>query len=1041
MSKFYINTETYGDIKLVTSATDSNDLTYDVGSDDSNSYIDYYNGKYYFSDGGSTFYIFDDSLDLLVSAYLQPSHTSLNPSDNKVYIGRSSNNVHSFVDTNTNSFTDKYFGSPYGTLWNSDYVSPSSGFGDLSDYTTRDYADFQQAWGGNDFDIVGREFVMYDTINSKYHKVVFDSWETSYGGGGFSYSRAEIIDPVTFGPTISFILESYGTQSDNIDNSIEITRNFISSGIYNNEYESYYTQNIQPLFPKFNPVDNKVYYAELSSRSLITFDNNLNFVKSIYGVPESPVGTLWNSDFVDKDYGWNDLANYTERRYTSFRKSLNNNVGNNIVGRELVMFDLINDKYYKVMFDFWQGGNNGGGFSYSRVEIIDPVTFGPTVSFIKTNYGSEEDIIDTGLVITRGNQGAIYNSATESQYIIPNFENIDVNTTTGDIYLPADNGFMGIYSTAGTFSFIPIPLTDISRFLYNPDNNRVYIGGFTNNIYSVDVNSGLSNTINISSFVPNGVNFVSSIRYSNSKVIVSVLDNNNQSILLNIDSSDNVTLIKSRIGQIYSVLEANPGSYSYIKNGLFVIDQPDFKYDVLSTIDPPVGATSNTNHQLQSKSGILAHLDDLNSVYTTVYGATGLGISTGKIIWVDEISGNDSTGQPYKFFRPYQTIYTALIYATSGDTVVVRPGEYDVYQYILKNGVNIHFELGAKIYCYTTPFFDNGTAVVATITGKGYFIMNVFAGDSGFCRITSSGSIVHIEFDEIYGFNNVGFGGTNGTLSIRGRKYTELFQYMAYITGSLNLLFLEVDEMIGQGFLNASGVLFRDWCIDGVSRTARVKIGNLRSNAVVFSIAPLSMFYCGASAKVEFEGTITSTATSAGSSCITILGNGTAIIKGRLFSTAARSASVFSSGNSNLILRDTYAITTATSSLTLYASNAGANLKIENSYISGASQSIIYQTGSANVEIHNSRIHNRSISGPSITCMETNAGGTLVLNNVVMYNNSTSANSYSIKTLTTQNVKIYNPVVSNKELGPNVTPVMGTYIYDTDINTITNSDE
>jgi len=116
----------------------------------------------------------------------------------------------------------------------------------------------------------------------------------------------------------------------------------------------------------------------------------------------SPLNTEWNSD------GWDNLVGIGRRDFTTFRSALNNQVGENIVGTELVMRDVINDRYYKFEFTDW-GQNNGGSYSYTRTEITDPNFFR------KTDDGDEVDIFvaddgqGAGIGITRGGQQGIYN--------------------------------------------------------------------------------------------------------------------------------------------------------------------------------------------------------------------------------------------------------------------------------------------------------------------------------------------------------------------------------------------------------------------------------------------------------------------------------------------------------------------------------------------------------------------------------------------------------------------------------------------------------
>jgi len=54
---------------------------------------------------------------------------------------------------------------------------------------------------------------------------------------------------------------------------------------------------------------------------------------------------------------------------------------------------------------------------FTHIELLDTeVVVGPTVTFVKTNFGSEVDYIDEGLAITRGINQGIYNVAIEEDY-------------------------------------------------------------------------------------------------------------------------------------------------------------------------------------------------------------------------------------------------------------------------------------------------------------------------------------------------------------------------------------------------------------------------------------------------------------------------------------------------------------------------------------------------------------------------------------------------------------------------------------------------
>jgi hypothetical protein len=81
--------------------------------------------------------------------------------------------------------------------------------------------------------------------------------------------------------------------------------------------------------------------------------------QEIFGT--SPAFTLWNAD------GWNNLDTVEQRTFTTFVNSLENRVGNIILDTYLVMFDILDNKYYRIQFTEWSG--SGGGFQYYKTLI------------------------------------------------------------------------------------------------------------------------------------------------------------------------------------------------------------------------------------------------------------------------------------------------------------------------------------------------------------------------------------------------------------------------------------------------------------------------------------------------------------------------------------------------------------------------------------------------------------------------------------------------------------------------------------------------
>jgi hypothetical protein len=136
---------------------------------------------------------------------------------------------------------------------------------------------------------------------------------------------------VTTGAAVSFTKTNGGSQVDYIEYPVSLTRGAIGP-LYNPWYTSYFAND----------------------------GTNIDWVNPRY--------TRWNID------GWGDLTNVRSRKYDNFVTVLQNQIGNYIVGAELIMYDFINNKYYLFKFSSWQGGGGGGGFSYVRslISFNDP---------------------------------------------------------------------------------------------------------------------------------------------------------------------------------------------------------------------------------------------------------------------------------------------------------------------------------------------------------------------------------------------------------------------------------------------------------------------------------------------------------------------------------------------------------------------------------------------------------------------------------------------------------------------------------------------
>jgi len=100
------------------------------------------------------------------------------------------------------------------------------------------------------------------------------------------------------------------------------------------------------------------------------------------------------------------------------------------------------------------------------------------------------------------------------------------------------------------------------------------------------------------------------------------------------------------------------------------------------------------------------------------------GVLTGRTIWVDSVNGDDNTAVVGRQDLPFETLNAAQTAASTGYTVIVRPGTYD--ERVVLSDINFHFENGAILHytgTSTGQAFGDDLVSPATckVTGWGVF--------------------------------------------------------------------------------------------------------------------------------------------------------------------------------------------------------------------------------------------------------------------------------------------------------------------------------
>lgn len=146
-------------------------------------------------------------------------------------------------------------------------------------------------------------------------------------------------------------------------------------------------------------------------------------------------------------------------------------------------------------------------------------------------------------------------------------------------------------------------------------------------------------------------------------------------------------------GLVNTTVRVNPGKFVYIE--AFQGQGKYLRLDGSSTMTGNLkmgnnnitGASYITTNNLKTLAGVFPSSNGAINQVLTTDGAgnllwttpSGGGVAgyTGNIITVDSVYGNDINAAANPHYLPFLTINTALLYAVSGDSIIIRPGLYN----------------------------------------------------------------------------------------------------------------------------------------------------------------------------------------------------------------------------------------------------------------------------------------------------------------------------------------------------------------------------
>lgn len=180
---------------------------------------------------------------------------------------------------------------------------------------------------------------------------------------------------------------------------------------------------------------------------------------------------------------------------------------------------------------------------------------------------------------------------------------------------------------------------------------------------------------------------------------------------------------------------------------------------------------------------------------------------TGKTIFVDATYGNDSTGAYESWAYSFQTIAGAQAIASSGDQIVILPGTY-TDTLLGADGINYHYQLGAKLFGSSYLYIDGGTPMSYSITGDGYFSSS---GAEAFSFAAASEIYIECLYAEHSNNGHLFYlGGSGATIVVDCKTDLKVLStgYPAQVIrmNDSNNLFIKCKRMMGAGMIQTDGV-------------------------------------------------------------------------------------------------------------------------------------------------------------------------------------------------------------------------------------------
>jgi hypothetical protein len=141
------------------------------------------------------------------------------------------------------------------------------------------------------------------------------------------------------------------------------------------------------------------------------------------------------------------------------------------VGKEMILLDIQDNKYYRVKFLSWTQNEGGGGLSYTRQEIDSTgQTTGQLITFSKANYATDVDVVSQYLTLKRGDIQGLFNSTVASDY------SSEQQQPSTHLWL-SEPHYMNIDAITDTYQYDSNFLTEVQSIIDDCYTISSYFGG------------------------------------------------------------------------------------------------------------------------------------------------------------------------------------------------------------------------------------------------------------------------------------------------------------------------------------------------------------------------------------------------------------------------------------------------------------------------------------------------------------------------------------------------------------------------------------